>query len=118
MGPGLAVLTEGMDYKTTKRAWETTDVLQWVLDERGKQDAKWGEQNHNPMTWLAVLMEEVGEVSQEALKAYFGSPENTAKHLALYREELVQVAAVAVAMVEALDRGRWAFDQFKREANW
>ena len=74
-------------------------IVREVLDEREQQDARWGQQNHTPMEWLAVLTEEVGEVSQEVLRNHFGG-----KYLEAYRAECIQVAAVAVAMVECLDR--------------
>jgi hypothetical protein len=47
---------------------------------------------------FAVLGEEVGEVARALLETSFGN--DTDLHL---REELVQVAAVAVAWVEAID---------------
>ena len=34
----------------------TQQVLQEVAKERERQDAKWGVQRHNPLTWLAILM--------------------------------------------------------------
>jgi len=70
------------------------DVIGMVVDERKRQDDKWGEQNHNPERWLAILGEEVGEACKAVLE---GDAEG-------YRKELVQVAAVAVAAVENLDR--------------
>jgi|HubBroStandDraft_6_1064221.scaffolds.fasta_scaffold00174_37 hypothetical protein len=73
---------------------ETLDVFGEIADERASQDMKWGEQNHGSDRWLTVLMEEVGEMSKENLE---GRPDR-------YRAELVQVAAVAVAMLEAFDR--------------
>lgn len=73
-----------------------------VLDERRRQDEKWGEQNHDPFAYLTVLGEEYGELCQCALHARFGGP--AAEHI---REEAVQVAAVALAIVECLDRGKW-----------
>ena len=75
-----------------------------VLAERVKQDRKWGEQNHDPFTYLTVLMEEVGELSQAALHARFGGP--AADSL---RKEAVQTAAVAMAIVECLDRNMWTW---------
>lgn len=75
-----------------------------VLSERERQDAKWGEQNHDPFTWLAILEEEVGEFSQSALTARFGGNEDIAAGLHL---EAIQVAAVALAIVECLERGKW-----------
>jgi NTP pyrophosphatase (non-canonical NTP hydrolase) len=69
-------------------------VLSDVVAERDRQDAKWGEQNHPPMKWVAILAEEVGEVAEAALDG--GGPE--------YRAEMVQAAAVCLAAVESFDR--------------
>lgn len=91
-------------------------VLGDVADERYRQDKKWGVQSHpdgtgvgmlaelgaeleaaarhalsESPTYAAILAEEVGEALQE------GDP-------AKLREELVQVAAVAVAWVQLIDR--------------
>ena len=74
-------------------------VLEMVSDERAKQNEKWGEQNHHPLTYLAILGEEVGEANQAAVQAHF---ENRA--WTDYAEELIHVAAVAVAMVESFYR--------------
>lgn len=76
-----------------------TNVLDEVLIERQRQDSKWGEQNHNAFTWLTILGEEVGECSRAALDAFYHN--NDWPHLKL---ELIQVAAVAVAIVESLER--------------
>lgn len=76
-------------------------ILNEVWQERIRQDNKWGVQNHPPFAWLAILMEEVGEASQAAVQATF---EPGKKTWADYREELVQVAAVAVSMAECFDR--------------
>ena len=43
-----------------------------VALERLNQDKKWGEQNHNPSEWLAILVEEVGELSTAILCHRFG----------------------------------------------
>jgi hypothetical protein len=99
-------------------------VLAEIADERARQDAKWGEQNHpdgtfpdrvwawtgpasyvaenvrkncqelaaeGHVTWLDIALEEVAEAFET---------EDPAK----LRAELVQVAAVAVAWIEAIDR--------------
>lgn len=91
-------------------------VLAEVRQERSAQDAKWGEQNHpngtgeeyleladraraiagmaaaeGILTWEKILLEE----------AFEACAEKDAKTL---RKELVQVAAVAVAWIEAIDR--------------
>jgi hypothetical protein len=69
------------------------------------QNEKWKEQNHCPADWLTILMEEVGEASRAALETRFGW---RLDGYAAYRRELIQVAAVAVAAVECLDRGKWS----------
>ena len=70
------------------------DILQKIIEERKRQDDKWGEQNHEAYKWLAILGEEVGEVNKAVL-------ENDQKNI---REELIQIAATAVAMYESLER--------------
>lgn len=93
------------------------NILQDIARERGRQLQKWGEQNHpdgtgDPErvramlvakqkenlafntgngTWLHIMEEEVAEAFAETDQ----------KRL---REELIQVAAVAVSWIEAIDR--------------
>lgn len=76
-------------------------ALDSVIEERERQDAKWGEQNHDPTVWVTILSEETGELAQEVLTERVGSAGNGHGDL---RSEVVQVAAVAVAMIEYLDR--------------
>jgi hypothetical protein len=92
-------------------------IFRSIHEERIRQDEKWGEQNHpmlnvpfttegmlqgqctykqlndskNDCCWYAILMEEVYEAFSET---------DHAKQ----REEMVQVAAVAVQIIEYLDR--------------
>ncbi len=75
-----------------------------VLNERVRQEALWGEQNHDPFTYMTILTEEVGEFAQAALQTRFGGNKGGLNKM---REEAVQVAAVALAIVECLDRGKW-----------
>lgn len=74
----------------------TDKTLQAINKERMRQDEKWGEQNHNPFVWLAILGEEYGEACKAALESKGNYPN--------YRKELIEVAAVAVAALESLDR--------------
>lgn len=67
--------------------------------ERNRQDQKWGEQNHDPADWCTILGEEIGEVNKAAFEAKMGF----GKWIE-YRKELIQSAAVAVAMVQCFDR--------------
>lgn len=73
-------------------------ALRAVRLERERQLQLWGEQDHNPAVWLAILTEEVGEVAKEIADGTLAHPFNEAA----YRTELIHVAAVAVAAVEAL----------------
>jgi hypothetical protein len=77
----------------------TTQAMQDLATERKRQDEKWGEQNHDPLRWLAILGEEYGEACKALLTLRFTEPEPCR-----YRDELVHVAAVAVAAIEAFDR--------------
>ena len=65
-----------------------------VLEERQRQDEKWGAQRHGGNLWLTILVEEVGEVSRALLEDSGPS---------LLRHELVQVAAVCRAWVEHIE---------------
>lgn len=85
-----------------------------VLAERKRQDGKWGEQNHAPEIWLAILGEEVGEASREVLEYKFASEVSQFdEHFKKYRKEMVQVAAVALAAIESFDRN-FAKGQLKK----
>lgn len=74
-----------------------------IARERYRQIEKWGVQEHLPSTWLAILTEEVGEVAKE-VQHIGGTSVPLARAATDYRAELVQVAAVAVAALEALDK--------------
>ena len=80
----------------------TSYSLKAVIQERHRQEMLWGEQNHDPFLYLTILIEEVGEFAQAALDTKFGGKES-----GRMREEAVQMAAVALAIVECLDRGKW-----------
>ncbi len=62
-----------------------------ILAERKAQDAKWGYVENDPTTWASILMEEVGEMCQDINQ---GDD---------YQGELVQVAAVAMSWLEAIE---------------
>lgn len=91
-----------------------------VLNERQRQDAKWGEQNHPDGTgddgWAGVG--EIANCARNACDHAFATGGGTWRHIAMeevaeafaesdpakLRVELVQAAAVLVAWVEAIDR--------------
>ncbi len=72
------------------------DIISLVLDERARQDNKWGEQNHDIYKWLAILGEEVGEANKAAL--------DDDQHELI--QELIQISAVSVAMIESIYRNQ------------
>jgi len=96
----------------------TKDIFEEIKAERKRQDEKFGEQNHSlrnkffdcghckgkenfyrkinkkedfRFSWLTVLLEEVYEAF-------------STKNMQKQREEMIQVAAVTVAIIECLDR--------------
>lgn len=81
-------------------------VLRDVVAERLQQEQKWGLQNHRQMVWLGILAEEFGEAAKEINEFHFrpGVDQTEQYARSRVREELVQTAAVAVAMIESLDR--------------
>ena len=83
-----------------------------VVIERAAQDARFGIQNHDPFVYGGILMEELGEFMQAALDTRWPK---MGKHGGLdrMRHEAVQMAAVALAIVECLDRGQWTWGGHK-----
>jgi len=89
-------------------------VLERVADERKRQDEKWGVQDHNAVEWVAILTEEVGEASKEAVDFHFNngtedvntpaSREVQEKRIKALKKELIQTAAVAIQAVESIER--------------
>jgi hypothetical protein len=77
-------------------------MFRLIHDERIKQDAKFGEQNHNPQGWLMIIGEELGECNKAVLdKVLLNVPGST---LLDYRDELVQLAACCVSALESFYR--------------
>jgi hypothetical protein len=81
-----------------------------VLSERRTQHAKWGVQRHSWPEWISILTEEVGEAAERANQAHWPPPRMTdqVRTIALdeLRLELIQVAAVAVAILEHIEEVR------------
>lgn len=76
---------------------------QLVRNERSDQNTKWGEQNHEPAWWLAILVEEVGELAKAILETEQGSIVPTKD----IETELIQIAAVAKVIWESGKRRGW-----------
>lgn len=52
-------------------------IIEKVLEERSRQDKKWGEQNHSAPVWGMIIGEEYGEMCQAINE--FGICKNTQK---------------------------------------
>ncbi|MEK5207498.1 MazG-like family protein [Psychrobacillus sp. FSL H8-0510] len=85
-----------MTYETTM-----VTVNTHILQERFRQNVKWGKQNHSNGRWLAILGEEFGEVCEAMQQGSIASKETDANNL---YEELIHVAAVASAFAEQVLR--------------
>ncbi|WP_274726200.1 MazG-like family protein [Xenorhabdus bovienii] len=77
-----------------------TRVMSDVISEMNRQDKKWGaNRNLSPFIWHAILSEEVGEFAQAILHDEYGGD-----HAGTARTEMVQIAAVALQIIEMYDR--------------
>lgn len=81
-------------------------AIQSVIDERERQNQKWGLQEHDPTVWMCILGEEYGELCQAVNETWFdnGPDERKKGGYENMRAEAVQVAAVAIQLIECLDR--------------
>lgn len=75
-----------------------------VALERKRQDEKWGEQNHSPAWWLAILVEEIGELAQAILRHGWGGLAEAPPEI---EKELIQCASVCKVMWESGKRNGW-----------
>ena len=66
-------------------------AIDFIRDERNRQDELWGTQDHDDLYWLGILCEEVGEASKAIIS------ELDDKELF---NELTHIAAVAIAWME------------------
>ena len=76
-------------------------ILALVQDERDRQQQKWGIQTHSIPEWMTILGEEFGEACKAGLDAEYKNP----LFLKNLETELVQVMAVALAIVEGIKIG-------------
>jgi hypothetical protein len=74
-----------------------------VLAERDAQEERWGEQNHHPAYWLAIMGKQVGQFGSAVLQREWWV--DTQAALGIMRREAVQMTAVGLAIIEAIDRG-------------
>jgi hypothetical protein len=73
-----------------------------VKEELQRQLRKWGTQTHQPLYWLGILGEEYGEAAKWIIE--WGVCRPGAETVPMLYLELVQIAAVAIAAAECLNR--------------
>lgn len=84
---------------------EQLRAFRLIEEEINRQNAKWGDQSGHPMpVWYTILGEEVGEVAQAILQQ---KPDECLK-------ELVQVAAVAVQMLQSIQTRKETEDKLTK----
>lgn len=71
-------------------------IFKLIDNERKRQDEKFGTQNHCQEKWITILGEEFGEVCNAVLE----------KNDQEYIDELIQVCAVCVSMIECFQRNK------------
>jgi NTP pyrophosphatase (non-canonical NTP hydrolase) len=93
-------------YASTLTTDKSPSVYQEVHNERERAHAKHGAYNNSrevarwgDFEWLPILMEELGEVAHEF--TYDTDPDGLRERV---RKELIQVAAMACAWIDAIDR--------------
>lgn len=83
------------------------EIVLAIRSERLRQDEKFGaNRDQHPFLWLAILGEEVGEANKAALDLEFDHKRELKDRLDEYEAEIIQVAAVAVAMLENIKATR------------
>ena len=113
------MLTEVMkDKSKIFKRQKQFEIIDEIIYERERQDQKWGEQDHDLATWCLILGEEVGEVNQAVLENRFATGKYSIDDV---KKELIQVAAVAVSMLESINRQQYKkaqgllIDQFTKD---
>lgn len=68
--------------------------------ERDRQDDEFGVQVHDPAYWFAILGKQMGQLGEAVVRLKWASEPDAAKGILMH--ETTQVAAVAVALMEAI----------------
>jgi NTP pyrophosphatase (non-canonical NTP hydrolase) len=82
--------------------YRVTNLLALQM-EAHRQIEKFGKQDHLPDRWMTILTEEVGEVAKEICNQHDSPCQLVYDN---YEKELIQVAAVAMSMLENFQEQR------------
>lgn len=90
-------------------------LLELIRAERLEQEKKWGQSRNSPFFWIALLTEHLGKVSQSFVRAHnvnklpLNWPQGAlTNRLRTARRLLVQLAALALAQLEDMERPNWS----------
>lgn len=78
-------------------------IIKEVLDERERQDKKWGEQNHPAPVWGMIIGEEFGEMCKAINEFGFYPVRETEDQI---YTEAIHTMASCMAMLECMERLR------------
>ncbi len=78
-------------------------IIEKVLEERTRQDEKWGKQDHAAPTWGMIIGEEYGEMCKAINEYGFNPTRRTEDEI---YTEAIQTMASCMAMLECIERRR------------
>lgn len=90
---------------------EQEKIINKVLEERKRQDTKWGEQNHAAPIWGTIIGEEYGEMCQAINEFLFNPTPDTGEQICV---EAIHTMASCMAMLECIERQRGAFKKMEK----
>lgn len=85
-------------------------ILEQVRVEREAQDSQWGgpthDEHHNLREWCGFIEDHVKRAKKAAASMRRGPLDGIAIHRDDFRKQMIEIAALAVAAVESIDRKR------------
>lgn len=90
------------DKVEVRRLQAQVDGLQRISDERDRQDDEFGPQRHDPAYWYAILGKQFGQLGEVVVQSKWAGTVTTGLMRQKMYHEAQQVAAVALALMEAI----------------
>lgn len=90
---------------SVKRAIRLHRAVEDSLDECERQVDEFGVQRHHPAYWLAIMGKQVGQFGSAILNREWAAINAQGRSQSQLRTEAVQMAAVALSIIECIDSG-------------
>ena len=107
-GDGLKPIPDYFDdlnaMHDAEKALDLEKAAQMAINEALRASDRWPKWPTDPVHALAVLQEEVGELTREVMIAIYEAPKGSADAI---HDEAVQVAAMALRFIASLDRYKY-----------